>query len=148
MQITNVSLSVQWVWFPGQRYFIFSLHWSHNEGDSVSNRHPHDYLLNRLFSRRSKKTSQLDVTGLCVGNSPWTGEFHAQMASNAENVSIWWRHHVSMLPGKWRNVWDVLNDVSLDRSAITPVIAVRYHSQGTLVYTQSEAVLTEHVSAY
>ena len=29
-----------------------------------------------------------------VGNSPATGEFPAQMASNAENVSIWWRHHV------------------------------------------------------
>ena len=26
-------------------------------------------------------------------NSPVTGEFPAQMASNAENVSIWWRHH-------------------------------------------------------
>ena len=23
-----------------------------------------------------------------------TGEFPAKMASNAENVSIWWRHHV------------------------------------------------------
>ena len=23
-----------------------------------------------------------------------TGEFPAQMASNAENVSIWWRHRV------------------------------------------------------
>ena len=22
-----------------------------------------------------------------------TGEFPAQMASNAENISIWWRHH-------------------------------------------------------
>ena len=47
-----------------------------------------------LFRRRSKKTSKLCVTGLCAGNSPWTGEFPAQMASNAENVSIWWRHHV------------------------------------------------------
>ena len=28
-----------------------------------------------------------------MGNSPLTGEFPAQMASNAENVSIWWRHH-------------------------------------------------------
>ena len=37
--------------------------------------------------------SKLRVTGLCVGNSPGTGEFPAQMASNAENVSIWWRHH-------------------------------------------------------
>ena len=29
----------------------------------------------------------------CAGNSPQTDEFPAQMASNAENVSIWWRHH-------------------------------------------------------
>ena len=41
-----------------------------------------------------KKTSKLRVTGLCVGNSPGTGEFPAQIASNAENVSILWRHHV------------------------------------------------------
>ena len=27
------------------------------------------------------------------GNSPVTGEFVAPMASNMENVSIWWRHH-------------------------------------------------------
>ena len=49
-----------------------------------------------VYSRhRSKKTSKLRVTGLCEGNSPVTGEFPAQRASNAENVSIWWRHHVS-----------------------------------------------------
>ena len=29
---------------------------------------------------------------LC-GDFPWTGEFPAQMASNAESVSTWWRHH-------------------------------------------------------
>ena len=29
---------------------------------------------------------------LC-GEFTGTGEFPAQMASNAENVSIWWRHH-------------------------------------------------------
>ena len=27
------------------------------------------------------------------GNSPVTSEFPAQRVSNAENVSIWWRHH-------------------------------------------------------
>ena len=43
--------------------------------------------------RRSKKTSKLRITGLCEENSPVTGEFPAQMASNVENVSIWWRHH-------------------------------------------------------
>ena len=44
--------------------------------------------------RWSKKTSKLRVTDLCAWNSPGTGEFPAQMASNAGNVSIWWRHHV------------------------------------------------------
>ena len=33
------------------------------------------------------------VTGFCEGNVPVTGEFPAQRASNAKNVSIWWRHH-------------------------------------------------------
>ena len=55
---------------------------------------PASWLLTLSFiQRRSKKTSKLRVTGLCAGNSPVTGEFPAQMASNAENVSIWWRHH-------------------------------------------------------
>ena len=45
--------------------------------------------------RRSKKTSKLRVTGLCEGNSPVTGEFPAQRTSNADKVSIWWRHHIS-----------------------------------------------------
>ena len=70
-----------------------TLRWRHNGHDSDSNHQPRDCLLNRLFRSRSKKTSKLRVTSLCVGNSPGTGEFPAQMASNAENVSIWWRHH-------------------------------------------------------
>ena len=71
-----------------------SLRWRHNDHAGVSNHQPHGCLLNRLFRRKSKKTSKLRVTGLCAGNSPGTGEFPAQMASYAENVSIWWRHHV------------------------------------------------------
>ena len=39
------------------------------------------------------KTSKFRVTGLCAGNSPVTGEFPTQKASNEENVSIWWRRH-------------------------------------------------------
>ena len=70
-----------------------ALHWRHNGHGSVSNHQPHDCLLNRLFRRRSKKKLKLRVTGFCAGNSPGTGECPAQMASNAENVSIWWRHH-------------------------------------------------------
>ena len=71
-----------------------SIRWRLNGRDGVSNHQPHDFLLNRLFRRISKKTSKLHVTGLCLWNSPGTGEFPAQMTSNAENDSIWWRHHV------------------------------------------------------
>ena len=35
-----------------------------------------------------RKKSKLRVTGLCAENSPVTGEFSAQRASNAENISI------------------------------------------------------------
>ena len=73
--------------------FDYPLQWRHNERDGVSNHQPHDCLLNRLFRRRSKEISKLRVTGLYAGNLPVTGEFPAQRASDAENVSIWWRHH-------------------------------------------------------
>ena len=77
--------------------------WQEAHGhDSVSNHQPHDCLLNRLFRRRSKKTSKLRVTGLCAGNSPGNGEFPAQVASNVENVSIWWHYHVDNLLGFFR----------------------------------------------
>ena len=55
-QMLNVRVSLFW--------------WRHNDHDSVLNHQPQDCLLNRLFRRRSKKTSKLRVTGLCVGNSP------------------------------------------------------------------------------
>ena len=70
-----------------------TLQWRHNGRDGVSNHQPHHCSLNSLFRRKSKKTSKLRVTRLCAGNSPGTGEFPAQMASNTENISIWWRHH-------------------------------------------------------
>ena len=99
---------------------IITLRWFHNELDGVSDHQPHDCLLNSLFGRRLKKTSKLRVTGLCPGNSPGTGEFPAQMASNAENVSIWWRHH------------DHYHSVALDIEnmifIITRTIVERFHN--------------------
>ena len=71
-----------------------SLQWRHNGPDGVSNYQRHHCLLSRLFGRSSKKRSKLRVAGLCAGNSPGTGEFPVQRASNAENGSIWRRHHV------------------------------------------------------
>ena len=47
-----------------------TLHWRPNDHDGVSNHQPHGCLLNRLFRRRSKQTSKLRLTGICVENSP------------------------------------------------------------------------------
>ena len=85
--------SPRWFFIYWWDTILTSLLWRHNGRGNVSNHQLHDCLLNRLFRLRSKNTSKLRVTGLCAGNSPETGEFPAQMASNAENVSIWWRHH-------------------------------------------------------
>ena len=62
---TTIMVS-QVEWCP----ITHTLLWRHNEHDSVSNHQPRGCLLNRLFRRRSKKTSKLRVTGHCVGNSP------------------------------------------------------------------------------
>ena len=80
---------------------VFPLQWCPNDSDGVSNHQPHDCLPKRLFKRRSKKTSKLRVTALCEGNSPVTGEFPAQRASNAEIDSIWWRHHARINDSAW-----------------------------------------------
>ena len=58
-----------WLWT-----FIYSLQWHHNGRDGVWNHQPYDCLRNRLFRRRSKKTSKPRVTGLCAGKSPVTGD--------------------------------------------------------------------------
>ena len=69
------------------------LQWRHNEGDGVSNLRSFNCLLKRLFRRRSKKTSAIGVTDIYEGKPPVTGGFRSQKASNAEKVSIWWRHN-------------------------------------------------------
>ena len=78
-----------------------TLQWHHNGLYGVLSHQPYHCLRNRLFGRRSKITSKLRVTGLCAGNSPGAGEFPTQMTSNAENVSIWWRHH-ELQPSRWK----------------------------------------------
>ena len=88
-----VAIHFFWIWILNLKSYISHRHfpplqWRDNEHDGVSNRQPHDCLLNGLFRRRSKKISKLRVTGLCAGNSPVAGEFPAQRASNAESVSI------------------------------------------------------------
>ena len=132
--VMELALNVNFSWKSMSRlsYTIScTLEWRHNGRDSVSNHQTHNCLLNRLSRRRSK----LRVTGLCVGNSPGTGEFPAQMASNAENVSIWWRHHDSSDDGL---------ALQLGESAATPLIDLlrsfqqkdehRYHRKPVAVF--------------
>ena len=88
------SLMLLGRWFP--------LQWRHNGCDGISNHQPHNCLLKCLLRCRSKKTSKLYITGLCEGNSPVTVEFPEQMASNAEDVSIWWCHYAEMRPCNWK----------------------------------------------
>ena len=100
------SVSVNHItYLSGLEQKWYSLQWCHNEHDGVSNHQPHDCLLKHWLRRRSKKTSKLRVTGLCEGNSPVTGEFPAQRASNPQNVSIWWRHHAVMIYGITQSQW-------------------------------------------
>ena len=105
---------------------VITLRWRHNGRDGVSNHQHHYCLLNRLFGCRSKKISKLRVTGLCVGTSPGTGEFSARMASNAENVSIWWSHHDFMESKKCNYINDIPNTrfsmfITLRATAMFPV---------------------------
>ena len=92
------------------------MQWRHNGLHGAWNHQPHDCLLNGLFRCRSTKTSKLRVTGLCEGNSPVTGEFPAQRASNAENVSIWWRHHVDKIRAWYRP--HKASDIALEYNTI------------------------------
>ena len=73
--------------------FVIALQWFYNEGYGVSNDRRLDCLLNFFVQAQIEETSKLRITGLCEGNSPVTGEFPEQRASDAENVSTWRRHH-------------------------------------------------------
>ena len=89
----TMQMWVLQTWIKALGLYIVMLQWRHNERDGISNHRRLHCLLNCWFRRRKKKTSKLRVTCLCVGNSPVTGEFPTQKASNAENVFISWRHH-------------------------------------------------------
>ena len=69
-----------------------TLQWSHNERDGVLS------LAFRWFAQpfdqaQIKENIKVRRHRLWWGNSPVTGEFPAQRASDADNVSISWRHH-------------------------------------------------------
>ena len=106
-----------------------SLKWRHIESDGVSNHRRLGCLLNRLFRCRSKKTSKLRVTGLCGGNQLVTGGFPSQRASNAENVSIWWRHHVmTIVSDYFQNERSPLYEMNFHCSCRHKIFCEKFHT--------------------
>ena len=57
----------------------------------------HEMFVQPFVLANIKENIKVRVTGLCEENSPVTCEFASQRASNAENVSIWWRHNDWMI---------------------------------------------------
>ena len=70
-RMTKLIASFQ-IFLPTAGIRLTTLQWRHNAGDGISNHQSHDCLLNRLFRRRSKKTSKLCVTGLCEEIQWWS----------------------------------------------------------------------------
>ena len=72
-----------------QNWFNPPIQWRHNERDGVS----------RLFTQ---PFVQAHIKEIIKAPRHWplwgefTGEFPAQRVSDAENVSIWWRHHAKL----------------------------------------------------
>ena len=92
-----IMLRIQFFWMGKKRAHVNHLHYNDVMMSPMASptESPASRLFTQpLFKRRSKKISKLRVTGLCEGNSPVTGEFPTQRASNAEKsfhvmTSLW-----------------------------------------------------------
>ena len=119
----------------------FTLQWHHNSCAGISNHQPHDCLLNCLFRCNSKKKFKLCVTGLCPGNSPVTGEFPAQKASDVENVSIGWCHHELLQPSQCCERMKKGHTVKCHNN--TPIYhVITYHTVKTVAVSKSDFRIT------
>ena len=85
-----------------------------------------------------KKQSEHRVTDLCVGNSPMSGEFPTQRASNAENVSIWWRHHVKSISHMAVLLYFVIHNKTRHRKFIKISILLLFLLNGSIHLIQSQ----------
>ena len=124
-------MSCNCTWRAKPVKLMMSLRWRHDGRDGVSNHQPHDCLHNRVFRRRSKEISKLHDTALCEGNSPKTSEFSAQKANIAENVSIWWRHHLKAFHLECTYAWQCKKSSEMfDYQALLSLYVMRYRCFG------------------
>ena len=109
-------------------------------------------ILTIVYSRRrSKVTSRLLVTGFCEGNSPMTGEFPAQRASNAEKVSIWWRYRArAVVHPKQHSKKDtvIIQTYAPGKMTYTREYMWLYHWQQRIVMIPNMAVLDGNVGCH
>ena len=84
-----------------------SLQWRHNGRDGVSDHQPYHCLLNRLFMRRSKKTSNSASLAFVRGINRRPVNSPQKWPVTQKKVSIWWHHHdwnPSKQQGSGRNI--------------------------------------------
>ena len=89
----------------------------HNGRDSVSKHQPHDCFLTN-YSDADQRNHQSSASLAFVRG---IHRVPAQMASNAENVSIWWRHHGYRLimPVPVKQPWTLRIDETITKYIIT-----------------------------
>ena len=141
---------LKWLYPRNAKMFTYPknrwLQWRHNRRDGVSNHLPYDCLLNRLFGRRSRKTSKLRVIGLCVGihrgplNSPHKWPVTRKMFPFEDVYSVIviscmiLRHfHLSMLPQIYNKRYGKLRKTEL----ILPLSTMVSVARGSFTYTDS-----------
>ena len=73
-----------------------SLQWRHNECDGLSNHRRFDCLFHAQIKENIKAPRHKPLWGEFTGDRP------TRRASNAKNVSIWWRHHMDILFGFYK----------------------------------------------
>ena len=94
------QVSVEWHWricvYGGEPATI-TLQWRQNERDCVSNLPASRSFIEPFIQMQIKENTK------APHHWPLCGEFPTQRASNAETVSIWWRHHETTI--KHNKAW-------------------------------------------
>ena len=142
-----------------ERRAVSSLQWRHNERDGVSNHQPYDWLLNRLFRHRWKKTSKLRVTGLCEGNLPFVIWLCFDLRNQYTEFSklnptiVWYLKtsgflrqgkHLSKMLLFFRHISNLTIKREITTAVVISLSTVRLHipSRGTSSLSQKSRILT------
>ena len=98
-----------------------------------------------LVQARIRENIKAPCHWLCAGNSPVIGEFPAQKASNAENVSIWWRHHEQFYNCVAVHVYGLLHSYRITHD---DVIKLQWPIDQSQRYGRHQAACREPAGSY